>query len=1117
VHARGREFQRDVPVTVRVTTLKGPEAGAYYVEKLPNYYLDAEGEPPGVWLGRGADLLGLSGAVDDVAFLNVMAGNHPEGSERLLGRCYDAKSVRGFDVTASAPKSVSVLFAVGDEHTRTEVLAAHDAAVGAMVGWIEAHAHTRYRIAGEVAVVDAEGVIAAAFRQHTSRALDPQLHTHVVLANRVRSDDGRWLALDARTLKLDQRTLSALYHAGLRSELTRRLGVAWHEPANGIAEIAGVPDDVLALFSSRTGDIARRLAEKLDRFEATMEREPTPRERWRLEREAVLDSRPAKAEALDAGELHAHWADQLQTLGVDAERLIWTVTRAEDGIDLDARRVDWVVDQTVVALAERQSTWRPAEVVRELACAMPTALAIEPSELVARVDQLADDGAASRMVDISRPVPDGVRLRRDGRPVTESAVDRALTTTAILQQEEQLLVWAERRIAEGGEDHHGTARYRRLELTPGQVETAGAVAGTKELVLVVGPAGTGKTTALRPAIQQLHLEGRAVFGVAPSAAAAEVLAVETGVAADTLDKLLVEHTLDRPPQHGYDLPAGTTVLVDEAGMVSTRRLAELAAVADSRGWRVVLAGDPLQFSAVGRGGMFGHLVDTCGAIELDRVHRFAHEWERDASLRLRRGDLSVVDTYDEHGRIHGLRPDRAERAVVKAWAEHRANGETVAMLAPGNDTVVRLNQLAQHHRFTIGELDRQSPWLHAGPYLVHVGDEIVTRHNDRHLRTDQHAMVRNRDRWTVADITPEGDLIAHGPSGTVRLPHDYVVAHVELGYAQTSHAAQGRTVDRSLLLLDGPTDARGIYVPMTRGRYSNDVYVATDDDRPATDIVAEALSRDWIDTPAIIRRAELQPPPPAAPIEPVPVPLSGPEVLALLEQAHDLANRITAHDTGTRTLPGRLQQTQSTHARAVAELGQARDQLAWAHESLAALDRPLVRRLHRNEVDRAKSTARSCNWKIPGLEARATELEHEINDLHTKAAALNTARPHRPTWTDELADARNRLARDLSTRERDGDLERDSVLVDVLGPRPADRAAARLWDTAAARIDQHRATYNELGLDLIGHDLTWLDPTRYANREAVIQAVTDLDHALGHQRHLAREPLHRGLGLGLQY
>ena len=164
-------------MTVRVTTLKGADAGAYYVEQLPNYYLQS-GEPRGIWLRDGAQLLGLSGEVDDDAFIALMGGLDPARPDRHLGRGYDDKAVRGFDVTCSAPKSVSVLFALGDVGTRGEVLAGHDAAVAALAGWIERHAHTRYRIGGEVAIVDAKGIVAAAFRQHTSRALDPQLHTH---------------------------------------------------------------------------------------------------------------------------------------------------------------------------------------------------------------------------------------------------------------------------------------------------------------------------------------------------------------------------------------------------------------------------------------------------------------------------------------------------------------------------------------------------------------------------------------------------------------------------------------------------------------------------------------------------------------------------------------------------------------------------------------------------------------------------------------------------------------------------------------------------------------------------------------------------------------------------
>lgn len=154
----GGELPRDRrgvgAVTARVTTLKGADAGAYYVEALPSYYLDA-GEPKGVWHGRGAERLGLEGEVVNGEFLRVMAGQHPHARVGVhLGRRFGDESVRGFDVTASAPKSVSTLFAIGDDRTRAVVLAAHDTAVGVMVDWIEAHAHTRYRIGGEVAVVD---------------------------------------------------------------------------------------------------------------------------------------------------------------------------------------------------------------------------------------------------------------------------------------------------------------------------------------------------------------------------------------------------------------------------------------------------------------------------------------------------------------------------------------------------------------------------------------------------------------------------------------------------------------------------------------------------------------------------------------------------------------------------------------------------------------------------------------------------------------------------------------------------------------------------------------------------------------------------------------------------
>ena len=330
-------------MTVRVTTLKGLGAGLYYVEQLPNYYLDAN-EPRGRWLGRGAQALDLSGSVGDEEFLSLMGGMDPARPDRHLGRRYGETSVRGYDVTCSAPKSVSVLFALGDDFVRNRALRSHDLAVRALMSWIEDHAHTRYRIGGEVAVVDSKGIVAAMFRQHTSRALDPQVHTHLVIPNRVMSPDGRWLALDARLIKRDQRTLSALYHAALRAELNQALGVRWLTPENGISEMADISDVVLAEYSYRTDDIRRRIDIKLDRFVANMDRDPTPRERWKLEREAVLDTRPSKDEHVDAATLHAEWSERAWQLGVAPGGDRRRGSRATASPPVGARRRDLVVD-----------------------------------------------------------------------------------------------------------------------------------------------------------------------------------------------------------------------------------------------------------------------------------------------------------------------------------------------------------------------------------------------------------------------------------------------------------------------------------------------------------------------------------------------------------------------------------------------------------------------------------------------------------------------------------------------------------------------------------------------------------------------------------------------------
>src|SRR5205807_4345027 len=232
---------------------------------------------------------------------------------------------------------------------------------------------------------------------------------------------GRGLALAARTVKVDQRTLSALYHASLRAELTRSLAVTWHEPANGIAEMTTVPPSLLREFSQRSDAVAERFEEKLERFVHDMGYEPSPRQRWQLEREAVTDSRPAKGHADDAASLHQGWADQAKALGYDPAHVVAETIGLEVGrTRLDEKTREIAIDSAVAALAQRQSTWRPAALVRELAAAVPSDVRVSADKLVPWLDDLAAEVIDERLVDLSRPVPDDVLLRRAGRPVSEA-------------------------------------------------------------------------------------------------------------------------------------------------------------------------------------------------------------------------------------------------------------------------------------------------------------------------------------------------------------------------------------------------------------------------------------------------------------------------------------------------------------------------------------------------------------------------------------------------------------------------------------------------------------------------------------------------------------------------
>jgi conjugative relaxase-like TrwC/TraI family protein len=267
-----------------------------------DYYVRA-GEARGVWIGRAASELGLQGDVGADDLQRLLEGIDPQTGESLRSSS-GVVWVAAFDLTFSAPKSVSVLFGIGGPEVRASVRKAHNLPTSETFGYLACAAASVRRGHGGATVLEADGFAAAAFRHRTSRAGDPQLHTHVVVANLARGTDGKWSALDGRRLYAHARAASFVYHAVLRAELTRELGVEWTAVRDGIAEIVGVPATVMRAFSRRRAEIQVSLAERGTAGPRAAEA-------------AALATRRSKDRDVDPERLVAEWRERAAELGFD--------------------------------------------------------------------------------------------------------------------------------------------------------------------------------------------------------------------------------------------------------------------------------------------------------------------------------------------------------------------------------------------------------------------------------------------------------------------------------------------------------------------------------------------------------------------------------------------------------------------------------------------------------------------------------------------------------------------------------------------------------------------------------------------------------------------------------
>lgn len=835
-----------------------PDGWAYYAREIAagvEDYFVGHGEETGRWVGRAAASLGLAGEVDEEGLSRLFGhGLHPL-TESPLGRPFnpdDNTAVAGYALSFSPPKSASLLWALAPEDISEQVREGHEAAVAAALEFLQHHTAFTRRGHGGTTQEATGGYLAAVFVHRTSRAGDPQLHSHVLVANKVQAvSDGRWLALDGRELYEVQKAAGMLYKAALRAELTARLGVSWTEvDDNGGAEIVGVPEGLIRNFSKRRAQVEATAARLAGEREAVLGRSLTGDENAAVLQLAAYQSRAKKTKdgTETTDELKARWRSEAAAVGHPAERWLPQVfgppkpTRkelllAQRGIKPS---VELLLVDAIDQLERSHSTWGRAQVVEALTVVMPAHRSGNAAKLRQVVEAVADLLVAH---------PDIVSLTCLDRPDVRHG-GRRYSTWWTLQTEQAVLDIVETGRTAGVAIAPTHPAVAEAHLGPDQAEAVRRiVAGGEQVAVLVGPAGSGKSRTLGTAHQAWQQAGIPVRGVAPSAVAAGVLTEQAGIPSETLAKFLLDAANGRT-----SLRAGEVIVCDEASMVSTRDLAALVLLADTAGAKVVLVGDHYQLGSVEAGGLFRLLASDAKTVELTGIRRFNDPWERDASRRLRRGDPTVIDDYIDRGRVQSGERDHVLETAHQAWQQARDQGRSVVVMAANHDTVDQLAMRARAARINAGHVEADG--LSVGNQTIGVGDEIVTTRNDRRLVTTTGAWVRNGDRWTVEQRSQSGALHLRSLDGrgVVTLPAEYVQKEqVALAYAVTVHKGQGVTTDRAVMVVDRSTSAEHLYVGMSRGRHHNLACVITeptgDEHTPrresptATEVLARSLHR----------------------------------------------------------------------------------------------------------------------------------------------------------------------------------------------------------------------------------------------------------------------------------
>jgi conjugative relaxase-like TrwC/TraI family protein len=994
-------------------------------------YYTKPGEAPGEWIGELATELGLQGRIERDEYAAALAGQHPDSGEELVrrpkprtftdavGRERHVEPVLGYDVRFAAPKSVSLLYAVGLPQVGDAALAAHDAAVREAFAYLERNACFVQRGPGGAHIDPGAGLMGMAFRHRMSRAGDPALHTHVVVPNTTRAlSDDRWLSLASpkgrSAFWQHAKAAGYVYQAALRAEVTRTLGMQWDEVRNGYADLAAIGRPVIEHFSQRRMEIVEALAEHgLDSAAAA--------------EVAAYRTRDAKDYGVDVDERREEWIARAVEFDLSAESIAEMLSHARprEPAPIGPKHED----AALVSLESTRSHFDRRDVIYALAGEMAegaSAAAIEE-----RADRLLD---SDRVIEVHRganglaptyfttPRTWGqeqrfVGIAEQGRSAGAGAVDRA-TLDAVLDRHSYL-----------GADQ--CAMVERL------------LSGGERIVAVAALPGTGKTTALAAAREAWEAAGHPVIGVATARSASGELE-DAGVPSTSIAKLLIRAEEDRSAGL-RPLRPGTVVFADESSTTSTVDSLALAELVCECEGKLVEIGDPRQIGAIGPGGLYGHLTQIVEPsvlteirrqrAEVDReIVRLAHAGRGSDALDLLRAEerLVIADTHGE-----------ALAALALDWHAAFSADEDAVMIARRNRDVAELN--AQGRELLAAEGRLGAAEVEVGGQRFAAGDRVITRVNT--------SDVSNRERWEITSVDAgrrEVELTRiGGEERSVLLRARYLDFHTPSGepslqhaYAISAYAAESKTFERAFALLDAGASREEFLVSVSRSRGPTSAY----------GVAALELTD-----------AEL-----------------GPGLRSIEDPAHDIraAAERNAEELPALDVPERQRVAAMNEfglAERLHELQERRRQatrVSPAQEQLASLDRWITRTegqldALRNEYAELVAERRPDAERVESVAAAGSAAEAQVAHLRGEreqlAAKVSSEPRPSPLSAAERLEVSLIEERMTQLRRRDIALERldpSPMIREALGERPSDPLRAAAWNEGIDAIYSYRQRHN---------------------------------------------------------